>query len=189
MSSKNTRSSARLATTQEAKSPKGRAEGLLKISELAQEAQLTPRALRLYEERGLLQPTARSEGGFRFYDETQRLRLEYIQRLKALGCSLSEIQGFISSWSTQPTAPEGMRALEDLYRLKLRGVRQALKTLHEVERELAESLTFLEGCHDCPAEGSPHEVCSSCERSQEELPTLIRGITEPSRGSQEEPST
>ena len=156
-------------------------EGLLKISELAHEADLTPRALRHYEERGLITPTTRSEGGFRFYSESQRVRLAYIQRLKALGCSLSEIQGFIGSWSEQPTAPEGMRALEALYRQKLRGVREALKTLTEVERELAESLQFLEGCHECPSERAPVESCAQCERTNDEAPALVRGITEPSR--------
>lgn len=156
-------------------------EPLLKISELAHEVQLTPRALRHYEERGLITPRARSEGGFRFYHESQRIRVEYIQRLKTLGCSLGEIQQLIESWRSQPTAPEGMRALEGLYRDKLRGVREALGTLREVERELSESLSYLEGCHECASEASPVESCSSCERAHEPAPTLVRGIAEPSR--------
>jgi len=156
-------------------------EPLLKISELAQEVQLTPRALRHYEERGLITPMSRSEGGFRFYHESQRTRLEYIQRLKTLGCSLSEIQSLIESWRSQPTAPRGMSALEELYREKLAGVREALQTLAEVERELSESLTYLEGCHSCPSEESPSVGCAQCERAIDELPTLVKGITEPSR--------
>ena len=154
---------------------------LLKISELAQEVQLTPRALRHYEERGLITPRERSEGGFRFYHESQRTRLEYIQRLKALGCSLTEIQQLIESWRSQPTAPQGMSALEGMYREKLQGVREALRTLQEVERELSESLTYLEGCHECASEASPAESCSSCDRAHDPAPALVRGITEPSR--------
>lgn len=154
---------------------------LLKISELAQEAQLTPRALRHYEEQGLIMPHERSDGGFRFYHESQRIRLVYIQRLKSLGCSLSEIQALIETWRSQPTAPQGMRALEALYREKLTGVREAMKTLIEVERDLSDSLSYLEGCHECPSELSPIESCSSCERAHEPAPTLVRGIIDPNR--------
>ena len=167
---------------QRGKEPEGDQQApLLRISELAQEAQLTPRALRHYEERGLITPQLRSEGGFRFYHSSQRVRLEYIQRLKALGCSLGEIQQLIESWRAQPTAAQGMRALESLYREKLSGVREALQTLAEVERELSESLTYLEGCHECVTEESPSEGCSQCDRAREDSPTLVRGITEPSR--------
>jgi len=157
------------------------AGGGMKISALAEEGRVTPRALRLYEERGLLKPSARTEGGFRLYSESQRTRLEYIQRLKALGCSLGEIQALLASWGAQPTAPEGMRALEALYRDKLAGVRDAIARLQGVERELAESLSFIEGCHECPSEAAPTEGCVGCARSLEAAPTLIRGVIEPSR--------
>lgn len=155
--------------------------GGMKISELAEEGRVTPRALRHYEERGLIKPSARSEGGFRLYSESQRTRLEYIQRLKSLGCSLGEIQALLESWGTQPTAPEGMRALEALYREKLQGVREAIARLQGVERELAESLSFIEGCHECPSEAAPTEGCARCDRSISAAPTLIRGVMEPSR--------
>ena len=60
------------------------------IGELAEEFGVTSRALRLYEEEGLLDP--RREGTRRIYNERDRVRLRLILRGKRLGWSLSEIR-------------------------------------------------------------------------------------------------
>ncbi len=60
------------------------------IGELAEEFGVTSRALRLYEEEGLLNP--RREGTRRIYNERDRVRLRLILRGKRLGWSLSEIR-------------------------------------------------------------------------------------------------
>ena len=44
------------------------ASPLLRIQEVAEETGLTPRAIRYYEEMGLLAPAARSGGAYRLYD-------------------------------------------------------------------------------------------------------------------------
>ncbi|MDJ0778833.1 MAG: MerR family DNA-binding transcriptional regulator [Gammaproteobacteria bacterium] len=60
------------------------------IGELAEEFGVTSRALRLYEEEGLLDP--RREGTRRIYSERDRVRLRLVLRGKRLGWSLSEIR-------------------------------------------------------------------------------------------------
>jgi len=60
------------------------------ISELAEEFGVTSRALRLYEEEGLLDPVR--EGTKRIYNERNRVRLRLILRGKRLGWSLAEIR-------------------------------------------------------------------------------------------------
>ena len=60
------------------------------IGQLAGEFEVTSRALRLYEEEGLLNP--RREGTRRIYNERDRVRLRLILRGKRLGWSLSEIR-------------------------------------------------------------------------------------------------
>jgi len=60
------------------------------IGELAEEFGITSRALRLYEEEGLLNP--QREGTRRIYNERNRVRLRLILRGKRLGWSLSEIR-------------------------------------------------------------------------------------------------
>jgi DNA-binding transcriptional MerR regulator len=60
------------------------------ISELAREFGVTSRALRLYEESGLLAP--KREGTRRIYAERDRVRLRLVLRGKRLGWSLAEIR-------------------------------------------------------------------------------------------------
>jgi DNA-binding transcriptional MerR regulator len=60
------------------------------ISELAHEFALTTRAIRFYEDEGMLAPERR--GRARIYRERERVRLKLILRGKRLGFSLSEIR-------------------------------------------------------------------------------------------------
>jgi DNA-binding transcriptional MerR regulator len=65
---------------------------LLRIQEVAAETGLTTRAIRYYEEMGLLEPAARSEGSYRLYDASDLERLRYIKELRdEAGFSLSAI--------------------------------------------------------------------------------------------------
>ncbi len=65
---------------------------LLRIHDVAAETGLTPRAIRYYEELGLLAPAARSEGAYRLYDTEDLDRLRFIRGLRDdAGFSLAEI--------------------------------------------------------------------------------------------------
>ncbi|MFI4953643.1 MAG: MerR family DNA-binding transcriptional regulator [Burkholderiales bacterium] len=61
-----------------------------RISQLAQEFALTTRAIRFYEDEGLLTP--RRVGQTRIYGERERVRIKLILRGKRLGLSLTEIR-------------------------------------------------------------------------------------------------
>ncbi|MBM4339548.1 MAG: MerR family transcriptional regulator [Deltaproteobacteria bacterium] len=71
-----------------------------KIGELANLLELSPRTIRYYEEIGLLNSVKRIEGGKRVYTDRDLQRLKFIQRLKHLGLTLSE-----------------MHELEDIYQI------------------------------------------------------------------------
>ena len=65
---------------------------LLRIQEVADLVGLTPRSIRYYEEIGLLEPAARSEGAYRLYDADDIARLQFIKGLRDdAGFSLAEI--------------------------------------------------------------------------------------------------
>lgn len=65
---------------------------LLRIQEASEEVGLTPRSIRYYEERGLLEPAARSEGAYRLYDADDIERLRFIKGLRDdAGFSLNDI--------------------------------------------------------------------------------------------------
>jgi DNA-binding transcriptional MerR regulator len=68
------------------------ARPLLRIHEVGALLGLTTRAIRFYEEVGLLEPAARSEGAYRLFDEDDVERLRFIKGLRDdAGFSLAEI--------------------------------------------------------------------------------------------------
>jgi DNA-binding transcriptional MerR regulator len=69
---------------------------VLRIGDVALATGLTPRAIRYYEELGLLEPTPRASGGNRRYDHDEVLRLQLIKRLREdVGLSLGEIKTYL----------------------------------------------------------------------------------------------
>jgi len=65
---------------------------LRRIQDVADEVGLTTRAIRYYEEMGLLTPAARSDGSHRLYDQTDVERLRAIRGLRDdAGFSLGDI--------------------------------------------------------------------------------------------------
>ena len=78
------------------------------ISDLAKEFDLTTRAMRFYEDMGLLQPLREGPGGRnRVYTARDRTRLKLTLRAKRLGLSLVEAKEIIDSYdSPRDTAPQ-----------------------------------------------------------------------------------
>jgi DNA-binding transcriptional MerR regulator len=76
------------ATTAGPPAPTGAA--VYTISQLAREFALTTRAIRFYEDEGLLSPGRR--GRVRVYGERERVRIKLILRGKRIGLALSEIR-------------------------------------------------------------------------------------------------
>ena len=66
------------------------------ISELAREFDVTPRAIRFYEDQGLLAP--KRDGQRRIYTSRDRTRLKLTLRGKRLGLTLSEIRELIDMY-------------------------------------------------------------------------------------------
>ena len=66
------------------------------ISELAREFAITPRAIRFYEDQGLLAP--KRDGQRRIYTPRDRTRLKLTLRGKRLGLTLSEIRELIDMY-------------------------------------------------------------------------------------------
>lgn len=69
----------------------------LRISQLAERIGVKPTTLRFYEQAGLL-PAARSESGYRLYDDAAVERLAFIAAGKRLGLPLEEIRELLGVW-------------------------------------------------------------------------------------------
>jgi len=78
--------------------PEAPGHACLQIGEVAERTGVTQRTLRFYEEKGLLKPPSRLEGGFRLYSEDDVRRVEQIKRLQnLLGFTLAEIKDMVEA--------------------------------------------------------------------------------------------
>ncbi|MGI5149334.1 MerR family transcriptional regulator [Plantactinospora sp. CA-294935] len=67
----------------------------MQIGEAAERVGLSIRTIRHYEDVSLVIPSARSEGGFRLYTESDLARLVVVKRMKPLGFTLEEMRDLL----------------------------------------------------------------------------------------------
>jgi len=113
------------------------------ISELADEFNLTTRAIRFYEDRGLVQPTRR--GRTRVFNPRDRTRLRLIQRGKRLGFSLDEISQILEMYEADSGEFGQLSFL-------LQCINERRRNLEQKRNDIEQTLTDLEDieaqCHD-----------------------------------------
>src|SRR6476469_8854379 len=111
--------------------------GEFSISELAREFAITPRAIRFYEDQGLLAP--RRDGQRRIYTPRDRTRLKLTLRGKRLGLTLSEIRELIDMYEPGRDArPQLERFLDVLEAHRASLLRQRA----DLEAQLSELQAF-----------------------------------------------
>src|SRR4249920_3332991 len=87
---------------------------LLRINEVAAETGLTARTIRYYEEVGLLEPAARSDGDYRLYDASDLDRLQFIRSLRDdAGFSLTQIRQLLEDEAARERNRERLRHTTD----------------------------------------------------------------------------
>jgi DNA-binding transcriptional MerR regulator len=89
----------------------------LSAAECASRTGLTVRALRVYEESGLIAPT-RTTGGWRRYGPQDLVNLNMIALLKTAGLSLAQIRELISSSAGEPTLQQALAIQLDTWKRK-----------------------------------------------------------------------
>jgi DNA-binding transcriptional MerR regulator len=120
------------------------------IQQLSREFEITPRALRFYEDKGLLTPARR--GTTRLYSDRDRIRLRLALRGKRLGFSLEECREIIDMYDPrQPGSARQLLRLCDKIRehrtdllQKLRDIEATLSMMGEVEARCLAELTKID---------------------------------------------
>jgi len=118
------------------------------ITELAREFDITPRAIRFYEDQGLISPKREGAGGrTRVYSGRERTRLKLTLRGKRLGLTLSEIKDLVDMYeSPKDTAAQLQRFMDVLaqHREMLEQQREDIEvTLEEISAHEAECKRLL----------------------------------------------
>lgn len=108
------------------------------ITELAREFQVTPRAIRYYEDQGLLMPAR--QGRNRTYNRQDRSRLKLALRGRRLGLSLAEIRELLDLYHTEHDEQTQLTK----FLVILRDRRAALEQQREDIEALLEEIDALE---------------------------------------------
>lgn len=143
------------------------------ITELAREFDITPRAIRFYEDQGLLTPKREGAGGrTRVYSARERTRLKLTLRGKRLGLTLSEIKSLVDMYeSPKDSAAQLNRFLLVLarHREMLEQQREDLEvTLAEIEAHEAQCRRMLEAGEIDAAGKAPRKTAAKRAAGQAE---------------------
>lgn len=110
----------------------------LQIGTFSARSGLSPRALRVYEQLGLIRSHTRGENGYRYYLEDQLEKAARIKQLKGLGFTLGEIKALL-----QLDAAMDFEKLKDLVERRLEQVESLQTNLIEQKNQLIEILSSL----------------------------------------------
>jgi len=110
------------------------------ISQLAREFEVTPRALRFYEDKGLLTP--RRDGMNRVYSHRDRARLQLILRGKRVGLSLIEIKEILDLYKVDQRA-QAQTALKK-YKARVVALEEQREDIDAAIETLTDSIAKLE---------------------------------------------
>jgi DNA-binding transcriptional MerR regulator len=128
---------------------RNRRKPIMQIGALAGVAGVSVRAVRYYEELGLIQPTSHSQGGFRLYGEECLKRLHVINFLKEMGLSLTEIRQIFSARQSHGSDKSAVRYLAAVFSEKLNLVNAKIETLGRMKAEIGSALKMLRTCESC----------------------------------------
>ncbi|TQV66176.1 MerR family DNA-binding transcriptional regulator [Exilibacterium tricleocarpae] len=109
------------------------------ISDLSREFDITTRAIRFYEDKGLLAP--RRRGQTRIYSNSDRTRLKLILRGKRLGLSLQESREIIDMYHPGGSNTEQLNSLLSKIRQRKMLLQQQLLDIELMMADLEESET------------------------------------------------
>jgi DNA-binding transcriptional MerR regulator len=147
-------------------------EAYLQIGEVAERTGVTQRTLRFYEEKGLLRPPSRMDGGFRLYSEDDVTRVEHIRRLQnLLGVTLAEIKEMVD-------AEEVLRELKAQYRPEA--------DVSEKRRQLRKAIDVVTRQHGIVSQKA-EQMSEMKSQLEERLRTFDRWMTELDRVERKQP--
>ena len=111
-------------------------KGRMRIGDVAERAEVTPRTIRYYESIGLVPEGDREGSGQHYYAEETIARLRKIDQLKKLGLSLEEIGGVINLYFTGPSGVQPKRKVLAILRTHLAEADRKIRALQQFREDL-----------------------------------------------------
>ncbi len=140
------------------------------IGELAKKTGLSPKAIRFYEDMGLLLEPRRSEAGYRLYAPEAVETLRFIRTAQSMGLTLAEIRDIV-----RYSGQEGLcDYVERLAKAKLMQLDSRIDELQQTRERIAGLVSRLDG--DCCESGDHTSQRGQCTcREYTELLACVAG--------------
>ena len=169
-------------TKESSPSSPGAAQGvpepkLLRIGDFARFADTNLRTLRYYEELGLLTPYKRSQGGFRYYRESDVNRLNMIRGLQELGLPLERIRELMATRDEGISRPEFIRRVTEALAEQDRLLVEHMASLEEQRTRIQAARQKLDQCSPCNHTPQwENNFCEPCQNSGQVLPEHLSAL-------------
>ncbi len=111
-------------------------QGYMTVGEAAKKMDVTVRTLQHYDRKGLLSPSAISEGGRRLYTDKDIVKLHQILSLKHLGFSLNDIKNRLISLETSTEIAAVLSEQANAVRQKIESLSESLRELEVLREEV-----------------------------------------------------
>ena len=108
-------------------------ESTMHIGEVAERTSLSLRTLRHYNEIGLVNPSGRTEGGFRLYTEADISRLMLVRRMKPLGYSLDDMSEVLAAFDAVDADPASAARRRELNTIRAAAIERKQRLLEQVQ--------------------------------------------------------
>lgn len=121
----------------------------MNIGEAAKVSGVSAKMIRYYESVGLIPPVARTEAGYRVYNQADVHRLRFIRRARDLGFSVLEIDELLSLWRDRARKSSDVKRVAQAH---IAGLERRIAEL----RQMADTVQTLVACcagddrPDCP---------------------------------------
>ncbi|OBR64138.1 transcriptional regulator [Paenibacillus oryzae] len=110
----------------------------MKIKEVADKLKITQRAIRFYEDKGLIAPSKQDDNQYRIFDEEDIWRLQTIVALRESGMSINDIKTALSDIKANGSSP--LRYLLELQRSVMFSKWIEMKQIIETTDQMIETL-------------------------------------------------
>lgn len=151
--------------------------GLLKIGDFAKLANTNLRTLRYYEELGLLQPATRSQGGFRYYRQSEINRVKLIHHFQELGLHLDRIRELMASRAAGEEREIYIARVREVLAEHDKLLAQKVAVLESQRAKVAAAMHKLAECRYCKHSPTPeNNHCEPCVTTGETLPEFLSAL-------------
>lgn len=119
------------------------------ISDAAKSAGLPTKTVRYYSDIGLVAPVARSEAGYRIYDDVALKKLSFVKRARGFGFSVEECRELLGLYEDTDRSSSDVRTIAAQRLIEIEAKQRELQLLHD---ELALLVKACKGNDrpDCP---------------------------------------